>query len=110
MSDSRKKPGVAFWATVVVVVLLVVYPLSFGPACWLADRQILPRVTIARIFSPLLDRPSDQYVAPHSNLLIWWANLGARRDGIARRLWCIKTAHELGCGTIDGCDYDDFQP
>jgi len=31
---SRKKPGVAFWATVVVVVVLVAYPLSFGPACW----------------------------------------------------------------------------
>jgi hypothetical protein len=27
---SRKKPGVAFWTTVVVVVLLVVYPLSFS--------------------------------------------------------------------------------
>jgi hypothetical protein len=35
MTD-RKKPGVAFWATVVVVLLL--YPLSFGPACWLASR------------------------------------------------------------------------
>jgi hypothetical protein len=31
---SRKQPGVAFWATVVVVVALVGYPLSFGPACW----------------------------------------------------------------------------
>ena len=31
---SRNKPGVAFWATVVVVVVLVAYPLSFGPACW----------------------------------------------------------------------------
>ena len=31
----RKKPGVAFWATVIVVVVLVAYPLSFGPACWL---------------------------------------------------------------------------
>jgi hypothetical protein len=33
MTD-RKKPGVAFWATVVVVVVLMAYPLSFGPACW----------------------------------------------------------------------------
>ena len=30
----RKKPGVAFWATVVLVVLLVGYPLSIGPAFW----------------------------------------------------------------------------
>src|SRR5262245_57866410 len=36
MSD-RKKPGMAFWVTVVVAVALVVYPLSFGPACWVAQ-------------------------------------------------------------------------
>jgi len=34
MPCDRKKPGVAFWATVVVVMVLVAYPLSFGPACW----------------------------------------------------------------------------
>jgi multisubunit Na+/H+ antiporter MnhB subunit len=34
---SRKKPGVAFWATVVVVCVLVLllYVLSWGPAAWL---------------------------------------------------------------------------
>jgi hypothetical protein len=42
MIDERKKPGVAFWATVVVVAALVAYPLTFGPACWLFDRKILP--------------------------------------------------------------------
>jgi hypothetical protein len=36
MTD-RKKPGVAFWATVVVVAVLA-YPLSFGPACWVSGR------------------------------------------------------------------------
>jgi hypothetical protein len=34
MTCDRKKPGVAFWATAVVVVVLVAHPLSFGPACW----------------------------------------------------------------------------
>jgi hypothetical protein len=34
MSQERKKPGVAFWATTTVVAVLVGYPLSFGPACW----------------------------------------------------------------------------
>ena len=37
--DSGKKPGVAFWATVVVVVVLVAYPLSFGPACWITSHM-----------------------------------------------------------------------
>jgi hypothetical protein len=34
MSNDRKKPGVAFWATVALFVVLAAYPLSFGPACW----------------------------------------------------------------------------
>ena len=33
MTLSRKHPSAALWATVVVVVALVVYPLSWGPAC-----------------------------------------------------------------------------
>jgi hypothetical protein len=36
MTD-RKKPGVALWATVVVVVLAL-YVLSYGPACWWGPR------------------------------------------------------------------------
>ena len=35
---SRKKPGVAFWATVVMV-LPVLYVLSFGPAVWIASHK-----------------------------------------------------------------------
>jgi hypothetical protein len=35
MISDRKKPGVAFWATLVVVAVLVAYPLSIGPAYWL---------------------------------------------------------------------------
>jgi hypothetical protein len=36
MTD-RKKPGVAFWTTVAVVLVLA-YPLSFGPVLWLATQ------------------------------------------------------------------------
>jgi hypothetical protein len=42
MSESRK-PGVAFWATVIIVVsALVLYPLSVGPALWLEGRGLIP--------------------------------------------------------------------
>jgi hypothetical protein len=34
MTD-RKKPGVAFWTSVVLVVGLAAYPLSLGPMTWL---------------------------------------------------------------------------
>jgi hypothetical protein len=41
MTD-RKKPGVAFWATVALVVVLVGYPLSQGPAVWLQESGYWP--------------------------------------------------------------------
>jgi hypothetical protein len=41
MPDS-KKPGVAFWATVGLVVVLVGYPLSCGPACWVVNQKWCP--------------------------------------------------------------------
>ena len=32
MTADRKNPGAGFWATVLLVGLLILYPLSFGPA------------------------------------------------------------------------------
>jgi hypothetical protein len=51
MSDERRKAGVAFWATVVVVVA-VLYVLSLGPAAWLHSRHDLPVWTLypTRVF------------------------------------------------------------
>ena len=42
--NSRKKPGLAFWATVVVVVVLVVYPLSLVFISWLDDYSLTPAI------------------------------------------------------------------
>jgi hypothetical protein len=108
MTD-RKKPTAGFWVTVALVGVLVAYPLSFGPACWLSDRDIVPYRSTYVVFAPLIGRASDREsaVAP---LLNWWADAGARREGAARRIFCKGYADEIGCGTIDGCDYDDFQP
>jgi hypothetical protein len=39
---SRKKPGVAFWVAVVLVVALVAYPLSMAPAYWVLVRLGTP--------------------------------------------------------------------
>jgi hypothetical protein len=53
MTD-RKKPGVAFWATVVLVVALLGYLLSFGPACLLVNQKRVEITTVARIYRPLV--------------------------------------------------------
>jgi hypothetical protein len=35
---NRKHPSAGFWITVALVAVLVAYPLSVGPACWIATR------------------------------------------------------------------------
>jgi hypothetical protein len=67
MTD-RKKPGVAFWATVGLVVVLVGYPLSFGPAYWLVDRRLLPIQPVVKAYRPL-GRISTSIGIPG---LLWW--------------------------------------
>ena len=54
MTSDRKKPGVAFWASVVLVVALVGYPLSFGPAVWLAARGVIPKSPVKWAYWPML--------------------------------------------------------
>ena len=51
---SRKPPSAALWITVVLVGALAGYPLSFGPACWLADHRIAPIHETAAIYRPIL--------------------------------------------------------
>ena len=60
----RKKPGVAFWATVVVVMaLMVAYPLSIGPMERLDDRGQLPSWADKPI--AVFDAPLD-WIIQHS--------------------------------------------
>ena len=75
MTD-RKKPSVTFWATVGLVAVLVGYPLSFGPACWIADRCEFFRAPTAKFYRPLLRVAwygPDRIGIP----LSWWAEIGS---------------------------------
>ena len=75
---SRKKPGVAFWATVVLVVALVGYPQSFGPACWITSRT---NVGVSKI--PVVYRPMMWGMARDdgfSDALDWYSRLFAAPD------------------------------
>lgn len=38
MTAAGKKPGWAFWTTLVLVGVPVLYVASFGPACWIVSR------------------------------------------------------------------------
>ncbi len=87
---SRKKPGMAFWATVVVAVALL-YVLSFGPACWLTAQpwhnvinndgwDMPPRwMQIYRPFGIIL----NQGASPLRTAVNWWATFGVKRTSCA---------------------------
>ena len=94
-----------------MVVVLVLYPLSFGPACWLADRRVIPDNAVAAVFSPLLDIAFQPYEQPGivASTLNRWADACSRREGAARRIVCRKAAAFFHCGSIYGCGEDDFE-
>ena len=50
---SRKKPGLAFWATVAVVVVLL-YVASMGPACWVSSRLGFCVGVVSAAYRPLI--------------------------------------------------------
>lgn len=51
--SEQKKPGFGFWATVVATVL-VLYPLSFGPACWIVSRYVGMSEVLSIVYRPLV--------------------------------------------------------
>jgi hypothetical protein len=73
MNSNRRKPGVAFCATVVLVVVLVGYPLSYGPFFWLFRRGWLPNSTIG-FYAPMtwLHKFGP---GPIGEAVRWWATL-----------------------------------
>jgi hypothetical protein len=75
MTADGKKPGVSFWATVVVVVLLVAYPLSFGPACWIASRVNSRTRTLPAFYRPLISAMSTSETIYRAGK--WYSELGA---------------------------------
>ena len=78
MSDERKRAGTGFWLTVALAAVLV-YPVSFGPACWIPCRTR----TGARIL-PMVYRPIiwawDRLPRSLSSTLYGYSRMGATGD------------------------------
>jgi hypothetical protein len=54
MGEERKRASAAFWATVALVVLLVGYPLSIGPACWVSSHLGCGSSAASLIYGPAI--------------------------------------------------------
>jgi hypothetical protein len=76
MSEDRK-PSAGFWFAIVLVVLAIGYPLSFGPLCWLSDREILRTESVSALYRPILAVARDGRLP---GPIGWYACLGAQRD------------------------------
>jgi hypothetical protein len=85
MPSDCKHSSTAFWATVVVVAVLVAYPLSFGPFIWLSDHQLLTDGSslpaVSRVYVPIVlagrvsytfRRTMDWYVSFWSDFDVGW--------------------------------------
>jgi hypothetical protein len=77
---SARKPTAGFWMTVALVAVVVGYPLSFGPACWINERtgrgyaDGIGYRFIRSFYSPVL-----AYAGQHrtgSDFVDWYARCG----------------------------------
>jgi hypothetical protein len=65
----------AFWATLAASALLL-YPLSFGPACWIGERNGIGTVGISVAYAPII-RGASVEGKPVTRVVLWYAALGA---------------------------------
>jgi hypothetical protein len=69
MTSDRKKPGVALWATVVLVVVPLLYVLSFGPACWISSRTGIGASVVGPFYRPIL------LIGWNTRVISWYSGL-----------------------------------
>ena|SRR5579863_1962161 len=81
MAEKRKSRGAGFWCTIVITGALLLYPISFGPVCWvLSARESkstefgTPIVRAPRVYWPV------GWVAQHCpsvmrRAIVWYATL-----------------------------------
>src|SRR5262245_38055554 len=86
MTADRKNPSGGFWITVALVVVLIGYPLSFGPACWMNNWTGVGERAISVVFYPVI------WLAPRIHM-----------DGLAIRFaTCGRTPSEFPVICDDG--------
>jgi hypothetical protein len=76
MMTDRKKPGVAFWASVVLICLPLLYVLSFGPACWITSRTETGASAIGTAYWPIM--PTRKGSIWHKNAIALYSGLGSK--------------------------------
>ena len=76
MSDC-KRPSAGFWITVVLAAVLIGYPVSFGPACWISSRATVLVPAVEILYFPVLCVWGYFSYTPVNDFLHWYSQLGA---------------------------------
>jgi len=76
MTD-RNKPGAALWGTTALLAALLVYPVSFGPACWASSRLKAGTRAVTVVYQPIAWCLDDNYEGTLDGAIRWYAGLGA---------------------------------
>jgi hypothetical protein len=50
---SERKPTAGFWITVALLAIVVLYPLSLGPACWISSRAGAGGHAVSILYRPI---------------------------------------------------------
>jgi hypothetical protein len=72
---SQHKLTIGFWITATLAGLLL-YPLSFGPACWFGERNGIGTAAIATAYCPIIWLASSNK-GPAARAILWYAKIGA---------------------------------
>jgi len=82
-ADQKTKPTDGFWITVALLMALVAYPLSFGPACWIAARTDIDRWVLFKVIYWPLGRAIHSDMPGAASLLRAIARFGMpATDGV----------------------------
>src|SRR5438552_515212 len=83
---SRNKPTAGFWITLALVAVLVGYPLSFGPACWITLDGWIGHHRLKSVYRPIA-RAATRGPAWRTAPLLWYASrFGDERE----TYWFLK--------------------
>ena len=87
MTSDRKKPTAGFWITVALAGVLVGYPLSFGPACWISSHANVGAPIVNVVYLPMMwiRDVSPEFIGDG---ILWYSRIGSARG------WCWSGGHE----------------
>ena len=50
---NERKPSAGFWIAVAIVAIVILYPLSLGPACWISSRLGAGALVVSVVYRPI---------------------------------------------------------